>query len=156
LQPTLKGIAVKNIYFDVCSLCRPFDDQSFLRIRLETNAVNLILAKVHSKTFQLMASPVHFYEISSITDLSERIQVEMLLENEAKLVNAELKSVQLRTEELLGKGFGLADAAHVAFAESCGADFISCDDRLVKKCVKNNINVWAGSPIIFCDKENLK
>lgn len=147
---------MKNIYLDVCSLCRPFDDQSYIRIRLETNALNLIIAKVHNKTYQLLASPVHFREISSITDMTERIQVEILLENEAELIKADLKSVQHRTEELMGKGFGLADAAHVAFAESCGADFISCDDKLVKKCLKNNIKVWAGSPIIFCEKENLK
>ena len=35
------------VYLDVCALSRPFDDQSFLRIRLETEAVNLILSKVH-------------------------------------------------------------------------------------------------------------
>jgi len=35
------------IYLDVCTLCRPFDDQSFLRIRLETDAVNLIMSKTH-------------------------------------------------------------------------------------------------------------
>ena len=33
----------KPIYLDVCVLSRPFDDQSFLRIRLETEAVNLML-----------------------------------------------------------------------------------------------------------------
>ncbi|MCL4321813.1 MAG: hypothetical protein M0016_00195 [Deltaproteobacteria bacterium] len=29
----------KLIYIDVCALCRPFDDQSLLRIRLETETV---------------------------------------------------------------------------------------------------------------------
>ncbi|MDF2953368.1 MAG: hypothetical protein OD816_000613 [Thermodesulfobacterium sp.] len=32
----------KLIYLDVCALCRPFDDQSYLRIRMETEAINLI------------------------------------------------------------------------------------------------------------------
>jgi len=36
---------VKLIYFDVCVLSRPFDDQTFLRVRLETEAANLILLK---------------------------------------------------------------------------------------------------------------
>ena len=36
---------MKSIYIDVCALSRPFDDQSFLRIRLETEALNLILSK---------------------------------------------------------------------------------------------------------------
>lgn len=147
---------MKRIYLDVCSLCRPFDDQSFIRIRLETDAINLIVAHVHLKVFQLFASPVHFYEISSISDLSERMQIEMLLENEAKLLKGDLMAVQNRTEELIALGFGLADAAHIAFAESSNADFISCDDKLVKKSRQNKIKVWAGTPISFCDKENLK
>lgn len=36
----------KSVYLDVCALSRPFDDQSYLRIRIETEAVNLILSNV--------------------------------------------------------------------------------------------------------------
>jgi hypothetical protein len=36
----------KLIYLDVCVLCRPFDDQKYLRIRMEIDAVNLILANI--------------------------------------------------------------------------------------------------------------
>lgn len=36
----------KLIYMDVCALSRPFDEQDYMRIRLETEAVNLILLKV--------------------------------------------------------------------------------------------------------------
>ena len=35
------------VYLDVCALHRTFYDQTLLRIRLETEAVNLILSKVH-------------------------------------------------------------------------------------------------------------
>ncbi len=44
---------MNRIYLDVCSLCRPFDDQSYTRIRLETEAVNLILSRVKSKHYEL-------------------------------------------------------------------------------------------------------
>ena len=40
-----------------------------------------------------------------------------------------------RAEELVSIGFGVADAAHIAFAEKSGTPFISCDDRLIKKCL---------------------
>jgi len=36
----------KKVYLGACALCRPFDDQRYLRIRLETEAVNLILSKI--------------------------------------------------------------------------------------------------------------
>jgi len=29
-------------------------------------------------------------------------------------------------------GFGIADVAHIAFAEVASADFVTCDDRLLK------------------------
>ena len=145
-----------KIYLDVCSLCRPFDDQSFIRIRLETNAVNLILAQIDKKIFQLVASPVHYREISDITDSVERIQLLMLLEKEAEQILTDPGKVKQRTEALINMGFGMADAAHVAFAENYAAEFISCDDRLLRKCKKADLNIWTGNPIAFCDKENLK
>ena len=61
-----------------------------------------------------------------------------------------------RAEELYRQGAGLADAAHLAFAEAAKADFISCDDKLLKKCSKIKVAVWTGSPVAFCDKENLR
>ena len=35
------------------------------------------------------------------------------------------KIAKERAEELIGMGFGIADAAHLAFAEQSGANFIS-------------------------------
>ncbi|HUT71567.1 MAG TPA: hypothetical protein VMW89_12920 [Desulfatiglandales bacterium] len=49
----------KFIYVDVCALSRPFDDQSFMRIRLETEAVNLILSKIKEGRFKLLVSTAH-------------------------------------------------------------------------------------------------
>ncbi|GFP31652.1 hypothetical protein HKBW3S34_02573, partial [Candidatus Hakubella thermalkaliphila] len=45
---------VRPIYIDVCALSRPFDDQSFLRIRLETEALNLILLNVREGRYTLL------------------------------------------------------------------------------------------------------
>jgi hypothetical protein len=59
----------KLIYLDVCALSRPFDDQHFMRIRLETEAVNLILFKGREEKFSLLMSPVHDAEIRAINDL---------------------------------------------------------------------------------------
>ena len=53
-------------------------------------------------------------------------------------------------------GFGVADEAHVVFAEEAGVQFISCDDSLIKKCRNHSIKVWSGDPVAFCVKEGLK
>ena len=67
-----------------------------------------------------------------------------------------MSKIRSRAEELFLLGFGVADAAHVAFAEWGRADFISCDNRLLKKCQRLKINVWCGNSVTFCEKEGLR
>jgi len=68
------------IYLDGCVLCRPFDNQQYLRIRMETESVNLILANVKKGKYKLLISPVHIKEIKAIPDIYERIQLKTILE----------------------------------------------------------------------------
>jgi len=48
------------IYIDVCALSRPFDEQSYIRIRLETEAMNLILSKIRDGKYKLVVSPCSY------------------------------------------------------------------------------------------------
>ncbi len=146
----------KLIYFDVCVLSRPFDDQSFLRIRLETEAANLILSKVRNEEYGLVISPIHFEEIKAISDSFERIELQERLKAIGKSVKIDIAVAKKRAEELYYLKFGVADAAHVAFAEQCGAEFISCDDALIKKCSRHSVKIWCGNPVAFCEKESLR
>ena len=52
--------------------------------------------------------------------------------------------------------FGPSDAAHLAFAEAAEADFVTCDDRLLRQCRRVQPSVWFGTLMAFCDKENLQ
>ena len=151
-----KNIIKKLIYLDVCALCRPFDDQSYLRIKLETEAVNLIIAKIKEGIYNFVVSPVHFKEIKAITEEIEQIHLLSFLDKYGIKVKINPKEAMKRAEELLKLKFGIADAAHVAFSEIAGAEFISCDDQLLKKCKKNKIKIWCGNPVDFCLKEDLK
>ncbi len=146
----------KLIYIDVCALCRPFDDQSLLRIRLETEAVNLIILKVKEGLYRMAASTVHLKEIESIKDEVERFHLTTLLHKYGGSFDINLKSARKRAEELVSLGFGIADAAHVAFAEGLNADFISCDKKLINKCSKYIKTIWCGNPLSFCEMEDLK
>lgn len=147
---------MKTIYLDVCALCRPYDDQSFLRIHLETVAVQLILEAVQAEYYSLARSPVHKQEIEAIPNRLERIELLMLLEESSFMPSFESNQVRMRAENFVSFGLGVADAAHLAFAESAKADFISCDDKLLKNCAQLNLDIWTGSPILFCEKEYLK
>ena len=147
----------KIIYLDVCVLCRPFDDQSYLRIRMETEAVNLILSNMKKGKYVLAVSKVHLTEIDSISNIYERVQLKTILDEFGLPISVNILEARERAEVLVRKGFGIADAAHIAFAEKGTASFfITCDDRLLKKCLNNKIKVQCTNPVIFCEMEKLK
>ncbi len=147
----------KLIYIDVCALCRPFDDQSLLRIKLETDAVNLILLKVKEGLYRMAVSPVHLKEIESIKDEVERIHLTILLNKYGwSQLDINIKKVRNRAERLVSLGFGIADAAHAAFAEELNAEFISCDKKLIKKCSAYIKAIRCVNPLNFCEMEALQ
>jgi len=146
----------KRVYLDVCTLCRPFDDQSLVRIRLETSAVELILSHVRQKEIALIVSPAHDVEIGAIADLEERSQLALLLEQLGTRPRFDLSAARQRAEYLAAQRLGVADAAHVAFAEHAQADFVTVDDQLIKKCRRIRLAIWCGTPPLYCEKENLR
>jgi len=151
-----KVVRISSVYLDVCSLCRPFDDQRFARIRLETEAVHLILEYVRTGEINMAISSVHYEEIKATSDSIERIEIFGLFKNYGEMIKNNVVEIKKRAEHLYVSGFGLADAAHIAFAEAVPADFVTCDDRLLKKCLKEGIKIWCGNPLQYCLKENLK
>lgn len=69
----------RKIYLDVCTLCRPYDDQTYSRVRMETSAVHLILSAVEKSKFQLVWSPVHLKEIEATANEVERAELLYLI-----------------------------------------------------------------------------
>ena len=146
----------KAVYLDVCTLCRPFDDQNLMRIRLETNAYYLILQAIQDGKYEMGVSPVHLEEVNAISDAQERQEVLTVLEKLGAKAECDVGETRARAEDLRAKKFGIADAAHVAFAEATADFFITCDDRLLKKCKKEKIKVTALNPVGFVSAEDLK
>jgi predicted nucleic acid-binding protein len=148
--------AQTKIYLDVCTLCRPYDDQNLMRIRLETDAFYLILQHVQNGRYTMIVSPVHFREVAAIEETRERAEVTALLHRYGSSPSSDLSSVRKRAEALHARRFGVADAAHVAFAEATADVFITCDDRLLRQCRRASARRRAMSPIDFCLAEDLR
>lgn len=144
------------VYLDVCALCRPFDDQSQMRVRLETDAVQLILSHARFGNLSLVVSPAHVVEINAITDTTEREHLLATLRELGRNLEIDLPRARVRAEHHVRQGLGAADAAHLAFAEAAHADFVTCDDRLLRQCRRAQLETWCGTPVAFCDKENLQ
>ncbi len=148
--------AQTRIYLDVCILCRPYDDQHLMRIRLETDALYLILQHIQNGRYTMIVSPVHFREVVAIAEPRERAEVTALLHRYGTNPSCDLRAVRNRAEVLHGRRVGVADAAHVAFAEATADVFITCDDRLLRQCRRISVLLRVMSPVDFCLAEDLR
>lgn len=148
-------MAEKRVYLDVCALARPFDDQRQARIRIEASAVDLILSHVRQGRINLIVSPVHEEEIRADSDVGRRSHLVMLLQRLGTHFSFDPEITRHRTKQLMSLGLGVADAAHIALAEQAQAEFITVDDHLIKRYNRTEPVIWCGTPIAYCDKENL-
>jgi predicted nucleic acid-binding protein len=136
-----------KIYLDVSCLNRPFDDQSQGRIRLEADAVTIILGDIDAGRHEQVSSRMAEIEAAAITDEIRRRRILQLLPERRMVLTAD---VFQRAEQLVDRGLAAADAVHVAAAEALNADvLLTCDDRLVRRCrhLANDLNVQVANPV---------
>jgi hypothetical protein len=93
-----------KVYLDACCLNRPFDDQSQPRVRLETEAVSLILEKLHQREWDWVSSEILLYEIGQNPDLENRQRVMSFASLAHQIVETSEKILR-RAEELEELGF---------------------------------------------------
>jgi predicted nucleic acid-binding protein len=138
-----------KVYLDNCSYNRPFDDQSQIRIYLETQAKLYIQRLIRDGRLQLATSYVSRYENGNSPHTSNKITIERFFENTATFVDVDRADIiGKRAEEIMQFGVKSKDALHIACAIEADCDyFITTDDEILKKYKSNEINVY--SPIEF-------
>lgn len=128
---------MRRVYLDVCCLNRPFDDQQQDRVRLEAEAVLLILKRCESGEWQWISSAVVSHEVDNIPNRERRNRVKEILRG-AREVRPLSDTAVERGEELKGMGLKTYDALHVACAEQAQVEvLLTTDDRLVRVAARN-------------------
>jgi predicted nucleic acid-binding protein len=143
-----------KIYLDTCCLNRPFDDETQDRIRLEAEAVGLILAHFQAGEWEWIASEVIDLEVDQTPDPVKRGHVQLLLQH----VHRSVAVTQLEAKRMLeveALGFRPLDALHLACAENGGAEvFLTTDDRLrrVASRVTTQLRVRVANPLTWLEE----
>ena len=136
-----------KIYFDVCCLCRPFDDSPSNKIFIESDAVLTILkeCEIH---WELIDSEVIHHEISKIPDGEKQLQVHKFLEDSKQyiLLNQEIID---RAKGLWEHGIDTYDALHISCAYESKAVFLTVDEVLIKKMkqIRQNNAIYIENPV---------
>ncbi len=123
------------IYLDVCCLNRPFDDQTQERVRLESEAILLILGRCQRGEWQLVGSEAIALEINQTQDTERKSQLRAFADSATLQVTVN-EAIEVRAGVFLQQGLRTFDALHLACAEASRATaLLTTDDRLVR---------WAG------------
>ena len=128
-----------RLYLDVCSLNRPYDDQSIDRNRLEAEAVMVIIGRVSQGQHSLVSSEIIDREVAACPDIEKAELVKETLQIAKRHVIFTPAEAN-RFRELSRLGFGKLDAMHLACAEAAHCHyFVTTDDKLTKraKAMKN-------------------
>ena len=121
------------IYLDLCALQRPHDDQSQVRVRVETAAVLGLLDHCRAGGAGLVSSDALRFEAARNPHPVRRAHAEAVLAG-ATAHQPLGPAVEARAEALAAAGLRPLDALHLASAEAAGADYLcTCDDQLLKR-----------------------
>jgi len=138
-----------RVYLDVSCLNRPFDDQTQPRIRLEAEAVGLILKHVDLGKWRAVSSQMADIEIAAVPQVERRRRIRALLPGPRdRIVLSD--AIFARAAVLCRMGFKPADAVHLAAAEAAKADvLLTCDDRFCRAARRNirRLSVQVANPL---------
>ena len=125
-----------KIYLDNCSFNRPFDDQSSMRIKLETEAKLFVQEKILIGKLQLIWSHILEYENMQNPFIERRNAIIEWKKIAAEKIEG-TKNVVARASEFTRNGVKSKDALHIACAIEGKAEyFLTTDDKLLKKLAK--------------------
>ena len=124
-----------KIYLDMCCYNRPYDDQSQLKISMETQSKLHIQMLVRSGRFKLVTSYMLRYECGNNPFEMRRSAIfDFINKNTYAYIGIERQAmIEAKAEEIMKTGIKYKDACHVASAIYAGCEyFISTDSRLLK------------------------
>jgi len=141
-----------RIYLDACCLNRPFDDQTQDRIRLETEAIFIILSRIETLSdWEWIGSDILNFEIEQTPDPEKRHRVRLF----SAYIHYSIIIKQREIERALlleALGFYPFDALHLAYAETGKASvFLTTDDRLLSKAksYSDQFNIRIENPLTW-------
>jgi predicted nucleic acid-binding protein len=136
------------IYLDICCFNRPFDDQSQLLVRLQTEAKLDIQQSIREGKLALAWSAVLDLENSANTN-TERSKIIDGWKSFAVIDIDLTPQIEAMAEEIADSGVKPMDALHVANAIAAGAAYLLTTDKQLLKKMTADPRIHVIDPIDF-------
>lgn len=145
-----------KLYLDMCVYNRPFDDQSDLRVKLETVACQIIFEKIQRGLIELVWSFMLEFE-NELNPFVERKSEISLLSGLAGHIVGPDQDILVKAEEVEKSGIKGKDAVHLACALVGGCShFVTCDDRIISRSASLGWRMVVCNPLGFILKEAIQ
>ena len=118
-----------RIYLDNCCYNRPFDDQTQMKIHLETQAKLYIQAKIKEGTYDLVWSYILDYENGKNPYEEKKQAIIPWKKIASECISEETEEILSFAESLNHKGIKTYDALHIACAVAAGCDYYLTTDK---------------------------
>jgi predicted nucleic acid-binding protein len=122
-----------RIYLDACCLYRPLDDQTQIRIRIESEAVRLILEQFSAGAHRWVCSEVVEDEVLRNPNEEQRSVIAAMLRFADERLQLEERTLSL-ARTYVAQGLETMDALHLAASEIGGCDLLlTTDDAFLRR-----------------------
>jgi predicted nucleic acid-binding protein len=122
-----------KLYLDNCCFNRPFDDQSQIRIRLESEAKLKIQEEIRAGSFQLAWSYILDYENSKNPFQERKIRISGWRKYAFQNIDESVELLKI-ANSLNQMGLHKLDSLHIACGVQSNCDyFLTTDDKILKR-----------------------
>jgi predicted nucleic acid-binding protein len=137
-----------KIYLDMCSLHRPLDSKTQIRIILEAEAVLGVIALCEADELELVSSEALLYKVNRNPNPTRREYASEVLSKAGSFITLN-EQIENRAREFEALGVKPLDALHLASAEAAKAHYLcTTDDKFLKRAKKiKNLKTRVVSPI---------
>jgi len=141
-----------RVYLDNCCYNRPFDEQTQVRVRLETIAKLTVQLMMASGKVDFVWSKILDYELSFNPYEKRRTTIDQWRSLAAEYVDT-TEGILLAAETFERQGIKPKDSLHLASAAKAGCDWFLTTDRGILKKIHAVESMRVGNPIDFIMEE---
>ena len=136
-----------KIYLDNCCYNRPFDDQSQIKIHLESQAKLYLQAKIREGAYDLVWSYILDYENGKNPYEEKRLAIAPWKTIASSCIAEETEDILSFAESLASKGIKTFDALHISCAVAAECEYYLTTDKKLLNTPVPEIKIV--NPVVF-------